>query len=497
MSKLDAYKELLSIMRDAILWNSIASLVSWDFETYMPKGAVEQRGLQMEALETLLHGKMTAPRIGKLLSGIRPDDVTKLGAVEQRNIHLTKKEYERQTKLPAELVAAIAKLQPVSIGTWKEAKARRDFNHFKPKLEAMLDLVKQKARHLNPDMHPYNVLLDLFEPGMTADQVKKVFDPLREGIVKIVKKFARGAEYPFMKRPVPVDIQRKLASEAMAFVTYNLDHGRLDETEHPFTTGLYRDVRICTHYHENDFTSSIYSILHEAGHGLYEQHLPEKLWWTPVGTACSFGIHESQSRFIENIVGKSQQFWEYFLPVLKKFTGKTFKDVDVASMARAVNDVRPSKIRIEADEVTYSLHVILRFEIEKALFEDKLTVAELPQAWNEKVKKYLNIDVEHDSEGVLQDTHWAQGSFGYFPAYALGNVYDGMMLEKINKAVPGWQDGISKGDIKPVLGWLTTNVHEAGNTMDPADLIKHVTGNSLDAAPFLKYLETKMGTIHP
>ncbi|MFW9968466.1 MAG: carboxypeptidase M32, partial [Candidatus Thorarchaeota archaeon] len=294
---------------------------------------------------------------------------------------------------------------------------------------------------------------------------------------------------------VPIDVQRKIATDLGTLIGYDTTTdragGRIDETEHPFTNGYFDDVRVTVHYHEDNIASLIYAMLHEGGHALYEQNLNRDYIFQPVGSAASFGIHESMSRFVENIIGRTPQFWEYYLPRLNEFTNDAFSDIDLLDFVRAMNLVKPSKIRIEADEVTYSLHVIIRFEIEKALFADKISVSELPQVWNEKYEEYLGVEIKDDAEGVLQDTHWGSGYYGYFPSYALGNVYDGQWLQKINRDLPEWVNHIAKGNLSPITGWLAENIMSKASLYDPADLVKHVTGYELDAGPFLDFLEHK------
>jgi len=286
----------------------------------------------------------------------------------------------------------------------------------------------------------------------------------------------------------------------MAFLGYQTSGpeawGRLDETEHPFSNGYYTDVRVTTHYYENDFKSSLFSVLHECGHALYERNLPLEWMYQPIGSAVSFGIHESQSRFVENMVGRSPEFLTYMLPQRKKVTGKALAGVELDDFVKAVNVAERSKIRIEADELTYGLHIIIRFELERDILADKVTVDELPQAWNEKYSKYLGVEIENYSEGVMQDTHWAGASFGYFPSYALGNIYGGMFLEKMERDVPEWRSSVQEGDFTPVRSWLKENVHSKGNMYDPADLVKVVTGKGLNIKPFLEYLEQKVDLVY-
>ena len=496
---LEEYNELLARAKEIKGWGSINALLGWDFETYMPSGATNQRSYQLSLIKSLIHKKMTDPEIANQLEKIMASaEYNEMSAVEKRNIYLIKKAYDEQTKLPPELVEKIARQYAIATATWKKAKKNKDYSIFKPELQITFDLIKEKAKYLNPDKKPYDVLLDLYEPGISREIIQKLFDPLKKGLIPLIKKCVEAdqVDLSFLQRKVPIDIQRKISAKLMDFLEYDLQYGRLDETEHPFTTGIYDDVRICTHYFENNSMSSFYSVLHEAGHAIYEQNLPEAWRWMPVGEMCSMGIHESQSRVFENIIGRSEEFWKYFLPIFKNITGKTFEDIDLSTMLRAVNNVKPSKIRIEADEVTYSLHVILRFEIEQMLFADQVSISELPQVWNEKMDEYFGLQIEHDSEGVMQDTHWAIGAFGYFPDYVLGNIYDGMFLEKLGKEHQGWLEEICNGSINTILNWMIDNVHHNGNLMDPVDLVKHVTGKDINSRPFISYLEEKMKKIY-
>jgi len=272
--------------------------------------------------------------------------------------------------------------------------------------------------------------------------------------------------------------------------------GRLDETEHPFTAGYYDDVRITTHYHPDNFISSIFSVLHETGHAIYEQSLPQEWKYLPVGNAASMGVHESQSRFYENIIGRSREFWTSLLPRIKTAASPSLANLQQEEFVRAINVVKPSKIRIEADEVTYSLHIVIRFEIEKDLFSEKVSVSELPAIWNQKYKEILGVTVENDSEGVMQDTHWGSGLYGYFPSYALGNIYSGQILGALQKANPQWRSELSLGNLANIRGWLAKSVYSQGNLYDPADLIKRVSGSDLTVKPYLKYLENKFGAVY-
>jgi carboxypeptidase Taq len=377
---------------------------------------------------------------------------------------------------------------------------------FKPELEKLVELEKKAAEILmkvKETATPYDALIDIFEPKMTAKTVTKVFSELRIGLVSLLKKCETAPKQPdvsIFKRKVPINAQRKIAKALAEVVGYDIESreagGRIDETEHPFTTGYYDDVRITTHYYEDNFTSSIFSVLHEAGHALYEQNLKKEWMFQPVGTSCSSGFHESQSRFVENIIGRSREFWVYFLPRLKEITGTILSDVDLDTFVHAINQVKPSKIRVEADEVTYGLHIIIRFAMERDLFADKIRVKELPEVWNQSYEEYLGVKIENDSEGVMQDTHWASGLYGYFPSYALGNIYSGQIFAAMEKDLKNWREQIAKGSFKEVKKWLVENVHSYGNLYDPEDLIRKITGKELNVKPYLNYLDEKYSKLY-
>jgi carboxypeptidase Taq len=501
------YKKLMEKVKDFIILQSAESIIQWDMETMMPPKAIQLRSQQLALLSRIEHKMSTDLEMGKLLKQIMQDPkYNKLSNVQKRNVYLTKKHYDEETKLPEELVVETARQQAISVDSWKKAKAAKNFDMFKPELEKMVELRKKAAEILmkvKETATPYDALVDIFEPKMTAKTITRVFDELRGGLVKLLKKCESSKKQPdtrILKRKVSVDMQREIAKALAETVGYDATSknagGRIDETEHPFTTGYYDDVRITTHYHEHMFASSVFSVLHEAGHAMYEQGLKQEWMYQPVGSGCSSGFHESQSRFIENMIGRSSEFWVYFLPKLKEITGKTFADVSLDKFAHAINHVKASKIRIEADEVTYCLHIIIRFNIERDLFADKIKVKELPEIWNQSYKEYLGIEVENDSEGVMQDTHWASGYFGYFPSYALGNIYSGQILETIEKDLPDWRKLLKKGKFGPIKDSLIKNVHSYGNLYDPPDLIKKITGKELNVKPYLNYLSQKYSKLY-
>jgi carboxypeptidase Taq len=504
---ISSYKRLLEKTKDMVILSSAAAILHWDMETMMPPRGIKMRSLQLAMLSQVGHKMSTDPEIGRLLEETcNHPEYSSLDPVHKRNLYLIKKHYDEQTKLPEELVVETSKQNAITIDTWKKAKASKDFLKFKPELEKLFNLKKQAAEILmevKETATPYDALVDIFEPKMSSEAISRVFKKLREGLISVLRKCEASPKQPdtsILKRRLSIEMQRKIGKLLVDFIGYDTESkesgGRIDETEHPFTTGYYDDVRITTHYYPNRFASSIFSILHEGGHALYEQNLKSEWMFHPVGEACSMGVHESQSRFVENIVGRSPEFWSYFLPKLKRLGGKFLSDVDLDDFVHAINYVTPSKIRIEADEVTYGLHVIIRFNLERDLFADKITVDELPQVWNESYSKYLGVTVEDDSEGVMQDTHWASGLYGYFPTYALGNLYSGQILASMEKELHDWREQISKGNFRNVKQWLIRNVHRQGNLYDPADLIKNVTGKELAVDPYLNYLQKKYSRLY-
>lgn len=502
-----SYDKLMAKAEDITTLQTIESIVHWDMETKMPPKGINLRSQQLAMLSQIEHRMSTNPEIEVLLSKIeKHPDCDSLSELQKRNVYLIRKQYDEQTKLPEELVVKTARQRAITIDVWKKAKAAKNFSMFKPDLEKLLELRKKAAEILmqvKATATPYDALIDIFEPKMTAETIVKIFGELKGGLVSIIAKCLSGPRQPdtsFLKRKIPFDVQRKISNELAQFIGYDVESpkagGRIDETEHPFTTGYYDDVRITTHYYEDNLASSLFSVLHEGGHAIYGQNLKPEWMYQPIGDSCSLGIHESQSRFVENIVGRSREFWVYFFPKLKKLTGKALSNVALDDFVRAINRVKPSKIRVEADEVTYGLHIIIRFEIERELIAGKIAVADLPEIWNQKYKEYLGVEIENDSEGVMQDTHWASGYFGYFPTYALGNIYDGQLLTALERTMPNWREQIANGSFHDVKRWLIENVHHYGNLYEPAVLLKKVTGKEINVKPYLEYLNKKYSWIY-
>ncbi|MFQ6126071.1 MAG: carboxypeptidase M32 [Candidatus Heimdallarchaeota archaeon] len=499
---MNPYQKLLKKFREVMLIDSVSGILHWDLETYIPPRGVKQRSEQLALLRQLRHRLITSRKLSELLNQAEKYSIEEsLDVTQKRNIYLIRKEQEEETKLPEELVAKIAQQQAITVTVWKKAKAACDWKRFEPELEKMLEFSKQRAvilRDVKDVATPYDALLDEFEPSMTSNQITQIFSQMRTSLIPLVNKCveaSKNVETNFLHQKIPIGIQQKITTNLVKFIGYDISSneagGRIDETEHPFTTGYYNDVRITLHYYEGNVASVIFATLHEGGHALYEQNINPNWQFQPIGTATSYGIHESQSRFIENIVGRSRDFWQYYLPHLNDLTSGIFAKVKLDDFIRAINRVKRSKIRIEADEVTYSLHIIIRFEIEQALFADKITVSELPDLWNSKYDEYLGVKIEHDSEGVMQDTHWASGLFGYFPSYALGNIYGGQLLAAMENDLPDWRSQIAAGNIQSIKQWLIEKVHYNARLYDPADLIYQITGKQPSSNPFLTYLQNK------
>ncbi len=501
------YKKLLSRIQNLIVLSSVQSIIHWDMETVMPPKAVEQRSQQLALLSRISHKMSTKPEIGNLLKAILTSkQYDMLTEAEKRNVYLIKKNYDEQNQLPEKLVAEIAKQQAITVNTWKKAKAQKNYALLEPELQKLVSLNRKKAEILmtvKATATPYDALIDIFEPKMTTTAITTIFKQLQKGLTTLLKKIENAPNQPnteILQHRIPVEAQRQIAKALTEAVGYDITSpnaaGRIDETEHPFTSGYYDDVRITTHYYPEDFTSSIFSVLHEAGHALYEQGMPQGWKYQPIGASCSSGIHESQSRLIENVIGRSREFWISFLPQLKKIAEPNLARLELDPFVHAINQVKVSKIRIEADEVTYCLHIIIRFQIEKDLFENKIEVNHLPEIWNQKYKENLGLRIENDSEGVMQDTHWASGMYGYFPSYALGNIYSGQMLAVLAKDMPDWRSQLAQGNLKNIIGWLIKNVHSQGDLYNPTDLIRRITGNELESEPYLHYLQVKYSKLY-
>jgi carboxypeptidase Taq len=442
---------------------SAAAVLNWDMETYMPKKGAAARGQSIAHLSSVVHTKVTSIDHDGVLSKLKKEvDAKKIKGKEAVIINETWRAYDRERKLPEEFIKKLAETTSRAHHIWAEARAKNDFNHFLPVLKEIVGLKRQEAKYVGYEDSPYDALLDTYEPGMTTKEAAQVLADLKDILVPLIKKIRASKEKiddSVLYGNFLIDKQitfNKMLAERLG---YSFDSGRLDASVHPFTTNFHpHDVRITTRYGEGYIMSSIGSTIHEAGHGLYEQGLPEKHFGTPLAEAVSLGIHESQSRLWENQIGKSREFWKYFYPKLQK-EFPSFKKAPLEKFYRALNKVKPVAIRTDSDEVTYNLHIIVRFEIEKEMIEGTIDLQDLPKIWNQKMKDYLGLTIKKDSDGVLQDIHWSFGGIGYFPTYSLGNLYAAQLFATMKKGIPQLSRKISSGKFEEILGWLRKKIH--------------------------------------
>jgi carboxypeptidase Taq len=496
----NAYDELVAIRTELSVLNSCAGVLGWDERTNMPKGAADIRSQQLALLSGMIHEKFTSPHMGELISTAENGDFMKDADSEKAAImREIRREYDKSVKLPKELVEELARVTSLAQGVWAEARAKKDFAMFLPKLKEVINLKHRQAEAYGYQTEPYDALIDDYEPYATVKSISEVFAKLRASLVPLVHAIADSKRRPNMKiveNDFPVDLQEKFGKAASAAIGYDFDSGRLDVTTHPFCSGIAPgDVRITTRYNPRHFGEAFFGIMHESGHAIYEQGLPAEKFGTPLQEAVSLGIHESQSRMWENLVGRSRAFWTHFYPKAQA-TFSSFKGVAFDDFYFAINNVEPSFIRVEADEVTYNLHILIRFEIERDLFAGKIKAEELPGLWNAKYKEYLGIVPKNDAEGCLQDIHWSAGLFGYFATYALGNLYASQFFAKAKEEMPDLDKKFAAGDFSDLKNWLRKNIHSYGKRYSAEQLVKRITGKPLSHEPMMSYLKTKFGELY-
>jgi carboxypeptidase Taq len=495
-----AYDELIRRTREASLLASCAELLGWDEETYMPRGGVAHRGNQMALLAGLGHERATDPRLGELLDAVERSplvhDPESPAAVNVREL---RRLYQRSVRLPRSLVEEVARATSFAQQVWAEARENADYGRLRPWLEKVLSLKRREAECLGGDSL-YDALLNEYEPGARSREVARVFAALREELVPLVRAVAgskRRANVGLLRREYPVERQRVFSEAAAAALGFDFQCGRLDTTAHPFFSTIGPgDCRITTRFSGHDFSDGFFSTLHEVGHALYEQGLDPAHHGTPMGEAPSLGLHESQSRLWENVVGRSRPFWLHFFPLARQVFHETLRDVTVDDFHFAVNHVEPSPCRVRADEVTYNLHIFLRFELEQALVSGDLKPADLPAAWDEASRRYLGVSPRDDAEGCLQDGHWASGMFGYFPTYTLGNVFAAQLYARAEEELGDLGRAFARGDFTDLLGWLRASVYRHGHRYRAARLIEKVTGSSPDHRPLVQALRRKYGALY-
>ncbi|RJX35561.1 MAG: carboxypeptidase M32 [Desulfurivibrio sp.] len=496
----DKLQKLTTLLAEIADVNNAMALLGWDQQTYMPKAGAEARGNQLATLSRIAHQQFTDPEIGALLNdveaefaGAEPDgDVARLLAV-------TRHDYERKIRVPADFVAEFALTTSRAFEAWVKARAAADFALFRPHLEKVVELNRRYITFFPPAEHPYDLLLDQYERGMTTAEVQAIFAGLRPRQVELLKEITARPQVDdsFLQGPFDQQQQWDFGVKVITAFGYDWDRGRQDRSAHPFTTNFsINDVRITTRFEANHPVASLFGTMHEAGHALYELGCSQSFERSPLAGGASLAVHESQSRLWENLVGRSLPFWEHFYPEYRRRFPAALGQVDLRTFYRAINRVEPSLIRVNADEATYNLHVMLRLELEIGMIEGTIAVHELPAIWNARMEEYLGVTPPDDSQGVLQDVHWSGGSLGYFATYTLGNLISAQLWEKIHGDIPDLDEQLRRGSFAALLAWLREKIHCHGRKFTPQELVLRVTGSKIDPAPYLRYLRRKYGEIY-
>ncbi len=469
----------------------VMALMQWDQEVMLPVRAAAERAQQFATMSGIAHRKEVDPALGELIRTAEADGDA-LSVVDQALVRRMRRDYDQSTKLPEEFVVALSALTSQALPVWVAARKNNDFASFAPLLAKLVAMSRRQADYLGYEKEPYDALLDLYEEGLTAGRVRECFDALRDPLRTMIAKAGGGRdEPPWEGEMFAVEEQIRFADRMLAMIGFDFDRGRQDRSAHPFSTGLGGcDQRVTNRYSPRSI-EFIFSALHEGGHALYEQNVGADLARTPLGAGVSLGIHESQSRLWENIIGRSASFWRHCLPLLREAFPAQFGEMELGRLMRMINAVRPGLIRVEADELSYNLHVLIRFELELALINGELATTDLPAAWNERYRDYLGVAVPSDSDGVLQDIHWAHGSFGYFPTYTIGNLASAQIWHAYCAVDPEHEATIGQGDFGRIRGWLTEQIYRHGSVYPPEELLLRVTGERLNPDYFLRYLKNK------
>jgi carboxypeptidase Taq len=470
----------------------ISALLGWDTQVNLPSCSYGGRSEQVSLMEKLIHEKLISEKISKLITEC--EKLNDLSVIDSAMVREARRLYDLEVKIPTELVTEIAKTSILSHQAWEKAKERSEFSLFKPYLSKMIDLEIEVAKRLDTGPTLYSTLIDLYEPSATYSWIKSVFDNLKLRLMKVIDKITSSNSKPdfsILTRDYDPEKQWDFSVEVVKKLQFDTNFGRQDKSVHPFTTTLSStDTRITTRINKDFFPTCIFGSIHECGHALYEMGYQKEIHDTILADGASLGIHESQSRMYENIIGRSKEFWTYWFPILKEnYFNENLKDVELNEFHRAINTVQPSYIRVEADEVTYALHIILRFELEHDIIEGKLETSEIPSVWNENFEKMMGIPVMKDSDGILQDVHWSGGAFGYFPTYALGNLYAAQIYDNALKKNPSLPEDYKKGDYSKILSYLRENVHQHGRIYKPRELVKRITNEDLNPDYFISYIE--------
>jgi len=495
--KLERLKTILGEVADL---DHAMALLDWDQQTYMPPGGSDDRGYHLSTLSRIQHDMATSSELGQLLDDLQPlAQQLDPGSNDARLLKVARRDYDKQVKVPTELVAEFAQVTTKAQQVWQEARAKDDFPLFQPHLEKIVELRRRYAAIFAPYEHVYDALLDDFEPGMKTAEVQAIFTALRPQQVALIQAIADRpqVEDAFLHITYEEQKQWDFGVEVITKFGYDWERGRQDRAPHPFTSNFgIDDVRITTRFEEEYPVSSLFSTMHEAGHALYELGVDHALGRSPLGSGASLALHESQSRMWENLVGRSRPFWGHFYPRMQELFPDQLGNVSLDAFYKGINKVQPSLIRVEADEATYNLHIMLRLELEIALMEGSLEVKDLPEAWNTRMQDYLGITPPNNSLGVLQDIHWAGGAIGYFSTYALGNLVSAQLWEVINRDIPDLPEQMRRGEFSALLDWLKRNVHCHGAKFEPQELVQRVAGSKIDPAPYMRYLRNKFSEIY-
>ena len=497
MTTADAYSELEAKLRQAHLLASISELLGWDEQVNLPPKSVDQRAAQRSALAGVHHAAASDPRVGELLASLEKDPAS-LNDDQRVVLYWARRDYDRVTKLPADFVREKAEQGSRGYHAWKQAREEADFSIYAPVLAKNLELAKREAAYLNHGDAPYDYMIDRHDPGMTAATTEALFAELKKELVPLVRQITSSPVKPRtdLLKGFSVEGQELLLREVTERIGFDYQHGRIDVSVHPFCSGTGADVRMTTHFDVDNPLDSLFSSIHETGHGLYEQGLRADQHHTALGQAVGMGVHESQSRLWENQVARSRGFWRCFEPRLRELFPVPMQTVSSEDFYLSTNAVAPTLIRIEADEVTYNLHIILRFELEKKLFAGTLAVADLPAAWNAASRELLGLEPANDREGVLQDVHWSDGAFGYFPSYCIGNMMAAQLWYHVLTLRPELEEDFVRGDFSWLLNWLHVNIHAHGRRHDTLALVQRATGQPLSPKFLIRYLKERYSPLY-
>lgn len=494
------YEELKTRLAEVVDLYGAAAVLGWDHRTMMPRNGAAARAEQLGTIVRIAHTRFSSPEIGKLLDELEPwAQELDYDSTEASVVRGVRRDYDKLVRVPPELTAEMSRTAAIAEPVWQEARKKSDWAMFQPYLEKVLELKRRYIECFDPADEDYDILLDDYEPGMKTAEVRTVFEELKAGLVPLIANATErvdAVDASFLEGDFPIEAQKRVERKILEAFGFTSDSWRLDETVHPFASRSGPDDIRLTTKHVPDSLSSIFSSMHEFGHGLYEHRTDRELARTPLGRGTSLGFHESQSRMWENLVGRSRPFWQHYFPLLQEAFPARLGNVDAEAFFRGINRVRPSLIRIEADEATYNLHIILRFELEQDMITGRISPADVPEAWNKKMLEYVGIEVPDVADGALQDTHWAGGAIGYFSTYALGNIISAQLWQRISTEIPDVYEQVGRGEFEALREWLRENVHRHGRKYMPRELLERVVGGGLDPQPLLAYLGGKLGEIY-